>query len=481
MKVGIYVRVSTIEQANEGYSVREQTERLKNYCLAKGWLLYKTYTDPGYSGSTINRPAMTELLSDIEKGTLDLVLVYKLDRLSRSQKDTLYLIEDVFLKNNVDFVSMSENFDTSTPFGRAMIGLLSVFSQLEREQIRERMAMGRQARAKDGFFHGGGYTPIGYDYVDGELVVNDYEAMQVRKVHDLFQQGYPISQIQKIMNDNYTTKYSSWADHSSVRSVLTQSIYAGKIEWHDNTYEGRHKAIISEETYKKTQKRYKERTWTKGSGEQKKRPFQAKYLLTGLLYCANCGARYYAKGNYSGTGENKTYRPYYTCYSRGKTAKRFVIDPTCKNKSYPVVNLDPIIKEEVKKLALNPKLVDEYSNKKRPPAKNDNAVIEKRLEEIKGQLTRLLDLYQLGTVPFDTITERVDQLNSEKQALTEQLVADETLMPELSIAEAKDVLRDTHAILKSGNLIEQRNLVHSLIHSIVLEGDDIKINWAFVI
>lgn len=130
-KVGIYIRVSTQEQANEGYSIQAQKERLISYCKAKDWHIVDIYTDGGYSGSNLDRPGIQKLIADIEK--IDMVLVYKLDRLSRSQKDTLYLIEDIFLKNNVDFVSMNESFDTSTPFGRAMIGILSVFAQLERE------------------------------------------------------------------------------------------------------------------------------------------------------------------------------------------------------------------------------------------------------------------------------------------------------------------------------------------------------------
>ena len=160
MKVGIYSRVSTQEQAREGYSIGEQVERLKNYCAAKGWILYKTYTDAGFSGANTDRPGMQQLISDVADGKIDMVLVYKLDRLSRSQKDTLYLIEDVFIKNNVNFASITENFDTSTPFGRAMIGILSVFAQLEREQFRERSIMGKDARAKEGLHHGGG-APTG--------------------------------------------------------------------------------------------------------------------------------------------------------------------------------------------------------------------------------------------------------------------------------------------------------------------------------
>ena len=148
-KVAIYVRVSTDIQV-DGYSIDEQIERLEKYCQARDWIIYDKYIDPGFSGSNINRPAMLKMITDIRDNKIDLVLVYKLDRLSRSQKDTLYLIEEEFLPNSVDFISMTENFDTSTPFGKAMIGILSVFAQLERENIKTRLAMGHVGRAKAG-------------------------------------------------------------------------------------------------------------------------------------------------------------------------------------------------------------------------------------------------------------------------------------------------------------------------------------------
>ena len=137
--IAIYVRVSTSEQAKSGYSVGEQVDRLKSYCKALGYKNPKVYNDAGFSGAKIDRPALSLLINDVKAKKIEKVLVYKLDRLSRSQKDTLMLIEDIFLKNGCDFVSISENFDTSTPLGRAMIGILAVFAQLEREQIKERI------------------------------------------------------------------------------------------------------------------------------------------------------------------------------------------------------------------------------------------------------------------------------------------------------------------------------------------------------
>ena len=165
-----YVRVSTDNQL-DNYSIEEQAERIKAYCKAKGWNLLYIYTDGGYSGGNTNRPALQKMLAAIKRSEAAAVVVYKLDRLSRSQKDTLTLIEDSFLAYNTDFISINENFDTSTPFGRAMIGILSVFAQLEKDQITERFTMGRIGRSKAGYFHGGGNAPTGYDYHMTKLVL----------------------------------------------------------------------------------------------------------------------------------------------------------------------------------------------------------------------------------------------------------------------------------------------------------------------
>mgnify|MGYP000115545440 CR=1 FL=1 len=139
----LYLRVSTEAQADEGYSLAAQAEKLEAYCRMKGIDRFTQYVDGGFSGSNLSRPAVTQL---IRCGEVERVVVYKLDRLSRSQKDTLYLIEDVFAPHGVDFVSINENIDTGTPYGRAMIGILSAFAQLERENIFLRTRMGMVER-----------------------------------------------------------------------------------------------------------------------------------------------------------------------------------------------------------------------------------------------------------------------------------------------------------------------------------------------
>ena len=295
-KVAIYVRVSTQEQAVEGYSISEQIDRLTKFCEAHSWKIYKVYTDPGFSGGNMNRPSLQKLFADCTQKRFDTVLVYKLDRLSRSQKDTLYIIEDLFLTNHVDFISMSENFDTSTPFGRAMIGILSVFAQLEREQIKERMAMGREGRAKQGKWHGGGNVPIGYDFINDYLIPNEYEAAQVKQIFDLAIRGYSYSDIARSMS-GYTTKYGPYkVGYNTISLILQNPIYIGKIKTNTGYINGIHEPLIDETTFNEVQKKV---TQIAEYYKKEHTGHYGQYLLSGLCRCASCGATYSA--HYVGT------------------------------------------------------------------------------------------------------------------------------------------------------------------------------------
>ena len=205
MKItAIYIRVSTEAQREEGYSIEAQTEALTAYCTAKGWRTYELYIDGGYSGSSLERPAIQRLIHDVKNSRIERVLVYKLDRLSRSQKDTLYLIEDILNPHEVDFISLNESMDTGSPMGRLMLGILSAFAQLERENIRERTRMGMAERVKAGYWMGGGKIPYGYDY-DAErgILVPNGDADTVARMYRWYLQGYSPAEIAELTGFRY--------------------------------------------------------------------------------------------------------------------------------------------------------------------------------------------------------------------------------------------------------------------------------------
>lgn len=245
-KACVYTRVSTTEQANEGYSIEEQERLCRAAIESKEWECVGVYSDPGVSGRRLDRPGLKNMLAAIVSGQVEAVVIYKLDRLSRKQKDTMMLIEDVFLKNNVNLVSLNETLDTSTPWGRAMIGILSSFNQMESETIQGRTAMGRSAKAKEGGY-AGGRPPFGYDVVNGELVINEHEAEMVRLVFELRRMGLSMQKIANEVNRRgYRNSKGIAFKHSTIQVILgNEKLYRGEYQYGtEPEVEGHHKAIL---------------------------------------------------------------------------------------------------------------------------------------------------------------------------------------------------------------------------------------------
>ena len=466
--LGLYCRVSSVEQATEGYSIGEQEERLKLYAEAHGRKDYKAYIDGGYSGASTERPALKELLKDVKAGLIDKVIVYKLDRLSRSQKDTLWLIEDAFLSHGVDFESMQERFDTGSSFGRAMVGILAVFAQLEREQIKERMSMGKEGRAKEGKWHGGGYSPIGYDYRDGELLINPYEAVHVREAFSMYAGGSSIKQIEEAFNDKGYSHAHGGYNHITLKRMLENDLYIGLVKHKGEKYKGIHEPIIDEATFYKVQERRKLEK-DKASG----RPSAATYL-SGLLYCGKCGGRYACTAHAVGG----KYR-YYTCYNRRPVNKAMFSGERCDNTNYRVDKLEDIVLGELKKLALDPSRLQKDKDNLYD-TKGKEQALSSQIEKLKEKKSRLIDLYSDGSFSAEMLTEKVKavDLQAEKlQAEYEALVSSQG--DSKSRAEAVKMIKSLGDVLDRGRYEEIRLVIESLIEKITIQGDDILIKWRF--
>ena len=464
MRVGLYPRVSGHEQ-EDNYSIPEQIDRMKKYCEARDWMVYKIYTDSVYSGSNMERPGLQDMIKDCEKGKLDMVLVYKLDRLSRSQKDTLFLIEDVFEKNGVGFTSMTENFDTSTPHGKFIIGILSVFAQLEREKIRERTMVGKDSRAKEGKWHGSKWVPIGYDYTDGVLIPNEYEAMQVKEVADLFLKGTPIRTIERVVTEKgYRHKHGEW-EAKTIRRVLQNPVNIGMIKNRDKLYQGIHDPILDQKTFDAIQKLMEERREQYGTA----RPHQT--LLGGILYCKNCGGRY-ARQDYNGVY-------YYICYSRSKKMKKMIKDPNCKNKNYRMDELESAILKEIELLVIDPNRIEEVrENRPVTDATEKIKAITSEIAKIDTQISKMMDLYALGTIDLDVISDKVASLNKTKTTLSKEL--DSLKVPVAESVMTEEQIRTIAGLMKDDLPLEdKRSIVQSLIYYIEIDEEKVIIHWKF--
>lgn len=242
----VYTRVSTIAQGEvDKVSLPEQERMCKASIESKGWQYIRTYEDNGYTGRNTDRPALQQMLSDISNGDIDAVVIYKLDRLSRKQRDTLAIIEDCLLKNDVDLVSINETLDTSTSWGRAIIGILSSFNQLESENIALRTTMGRYATAREGSY-AGGKPPLGYKAVNGELVVVPEEAEIVKLVFELRQQNMTLMGITDELNRRgYRSKKGNEFKHSAIQTILNnESTYRGNYKYGKERAENTHEPIL---------------------------------------------------------------------------------------------------------------------------------------------------------------------------------------------------------------------------------------------
>lgn len=468
--IALYCRVSTQEQAEEGYSIEEQLERLKQYCGAMGWKAFKPFVDAGYSGGNTDRPALQEMITEVQDGKIEKVVVYKLDRLSRSQLDTLYLIERVFLANRVDFVSMTENFDTSSPFGKAMIGILAVFAQLEREQIKERMMMGREARAKEGKYHGSAQIAIGYNYADGKLEVNQYEATQVREVFRRFVKGESVCQITREMDAlGLAHRYGKWSQ-KTIHNVLSNSIYIGNVRFNGNEYRGEHDSIVPKELYDAAQDRLAVR-----NGLYKKCAAVSgrRNLLSGLIWCARCGARF---GGRHHRKQNYNYS-YYMCYSRSKQAASMIRADDCDNDIWRMDDLDGLVLAQIESLATDPDALEAASSKPRQDERLQ--MLEAALADVQRQKGRLLDLYAVKTAfTADELASRVNPLVERETRIKgeiEAIKADRGM----DAQKAAEVVSTFKEVIARNVFSEKRALIEALIDRIDIDRKEVTIHWKF--
>lgn len=485
--IAIYVRVSTQEQAKDGYSVDEQLDRLRKYCEAHDWKLVKEYADPGYSGAKLERPAIQQLIKDVREGKISKVLVYKLDRLSRSQKDTLYLIEDVFLKNGADFVSMTENFDTSTPFGKAMIGILSVFAQLEREQIKERMNMGKAGRAKEGRWMGSWKVPIGYRYTDGKLLVDPYEADIIKIIFEKYASGSGVVAIRNYLEKKgYKSSYGA-ISRPTIYFILHNPVYIGKVNYSGDEYEGIHDAIISEDLFTKCQDRF-ERNKKNPRFAEFTSNFYAKNTFTGMFYCT-CGA--HMRVFYGSPRKDGTRLKYYGCDSKAIKGKKCLTGNGMVNAE----KVERKVMDEIRRIKLNPEaMIEEILASRKsegdPETDNQVALVEERIESIERQIEKLIRLYSIQNIDFEIVTKQVTELTEEKSRLTDTLrelqKAQEEKDGSLTLEETIEALEsltledlNLDTLVESADAGKINDILHTLLERIVITRDTIDMRWNF--
>jgi len=298
----IYTRVSTDIQAEKEFSSCEsQEQKIRSFVNSQNnWQVFKIYSDAGYTGANTNRPALQELLSDLKKEKIDIVLVYKIDRLTRSPKDFYQLIE-FFEQSKIDFISITERFDTSTPAGRLLRNIMLTFAQFERELTSERTKDKMLERAKKGMWNGG-VPPFGYKRENKKLVLCPKEAEIIKSIFEKYIETKSLAKVyQFLKNQNIRNRQGNPFYKTVLSYLLRNPVFAGKIKYAGEIYQGNHQVIISEEVFDIAQKIHKNKL--------KNFRVYKNFLFGGLIKCQSCGSQMTA--SFTNKHRNKKLQRYY--------------------------------------------------------------------------------------------------------------------------------------------------------------------------
>lgn len=419
--VAIYVRVSTEEQAKEGYSIRAQIEKLKNYIGIMGWTLYNVYMDDGISGKNItDRPAINNMLRDVIEKKVNTVLVFKVDRLTRSTRDLIDLVE-VFNQNDCAFISIMESIDTKTASGRMFLKIIGIFAEFERENIIERVKVGFERKAREGYTLCSATPSYGYDRKIGEKIqtINKEEAEMVRYIFDQYiNSNRSMTNIAQELNiKSVKTKQNSIWSTKTIKLVLTNPNYIGKVRYSiqdKSRYfeaDGHHELIISEDIYNKAQLKISKLK----TSVRTKRPREDNYF-TGVLYCGICGRKHSTHGTYRTKKNGETH---------------YIGQYRCVNKMLKLCSSKDVSHIKVAEA------FEEYINNIQDLENADKSIIDKIAEETTDGLSQdyyatalnklekkekeIMDFYVLEKIGFEDYSKMMKIVNNKKTELVAEL------------------------------------------------------------
>lgn len=498
-RVALYARVSTVEQAEEGYSIDEQINVLREWCEKEGYTIHDEYIDRGKSGKDIKgRPAVQQLIYDANQKSFDIVLVWKMNRLSRKSVDLLTIVDQLQNKN-IGFRSYTEHYETETPSGRLQFQMMAAISEFERANIAENVKMGMIARAKEGSWNGG--QVLGYDVVTtpsdnrkrklSKLVVNENEAATVRKIFEWYVQGNGYKSIANRLNKNgYRTKKDKDFSINAVRTILCNPIYAGYIrynvrrDWNEKRrnninpnpviVRGQHEPLISTDVWEQTKSLMKSRTG------KPNRVHSGEFPLTGILKCPVCGSSTVLGRTTNRTKDgSKRVLEYYVCgaWKNKGTA-------VCRSNGVRTDYAEKYVLQKIADLAQSDVLLKQITesihrkNKDgRLPLEKEHETLKKSLSAIQAKKDKYLRLYVDEVISKGDLTNQLATLDNEMERFKEQLTAIEGQlaqggMPQVSYEVVKEVMQNFMIAYQGALTAEQKKkLLHLLIHKITISKD----------
>ncbi len=428
IRCAIYTRKSTTEGLEQEFnSLDAQRESCSSYIASQrheGWVeIDKLYDDGGFTGGNMERPALKQLLEDIKAGLIDCIVVYKVDRLSRSLMD-FSRIMDTFDKSGVSFVSVTQQFNTTSSMGRLTLNILLSFAQFEREIISERTRDKMSAARRKGKYTGG-RPVLGYDIdrATKKLIVNEMEAERVRQIFELYLECEGlIGTLEAIDARGWRSK--SWVtkddkllgggsfNKTSLHALLTNPIYIGKVTYHEETYEGEHQGIVDPAVFAAVKKKLHAGRVNLGDRIHGKSPG----VLAGLLRCTACNSLM-THSTSGGSGRGKRYR-YYVCNRATKRGHK-----TCPRPSLPAEEVERFIVAQLESLTIDETLLKETCHRVSKSIAEKGETIQKELSLLKTSLVnseRAIEAFSIPTRDTKRESTRLESLAT----LTEQQTRD---------------------------------------------------------
>lgn len=415
---GLYVRVSSQNQLKGDYnSLETQREKLEAYCKSQeGYQIYKVYVDGAYSADSLDRPALQEMLSDIRQKQIKCVLAYKIDRLTRSVKD-FHNLMDIFDEYSVTFVSTTQNIDTNTPTGRLMRNILLDFAQFEREMTADRTRDKMHQRAEKGMWNGG-CVPFGYKAEDKKLVPDPVESRILQFMFQQYAKMPSVAQLRESLGaKGYKNRGGKVWGKTTIKAILSNPVYVGKIRFGNMVYEGGHEPLVEEPIFNMVQKMEARRVHVYGKHER-------TYLLKGLLKCPLCGSQmtphYTQKKKQDGT---RYAVHYYTCT---KTLKHGV--KICHMRSLNADLIEGDVVKHLAELSHDKEFVESTLDKANRKLSAKSAVYQKeahslqgRIKQIEGKISSIIHAVGNGTLTGKHVKTEIEGLEESKAKLDAEL------------------------------------------------------------
>jgi len=462
MKAAIYVRVSTDEQAKEGYSIGAQQDRITKFIESQGWIISDFYIDDGYSAKDLNRPEIQRLIRDAKSGKFNVVVFYKLDRLVRSVRDLHELLQ-LFEDHKIAIRSTTEIFDTTTAIGKLFITIVAAIAEWERETIAERVIENMTKKATMGE-RNGGKAPFGYDIVDGKLAINENEAKMVKEIFRMYLNGSGLREI--VLKFNHLDKGPK--DIRNISRLLDNPVYRGALRWNKNSerdeiiHEGTHPAIVSSDTFEKVQKLRKVRTL---EGKKATSP----YVFSGVLRCARCG------GALSGWYRKEKNTKNYICVS--KKNKRTCDLPIISERSLTNTFLQMVSSDDPSQFLSLVQNMDIDARQEFEDHTETIKNIEKELSSIKTRRRNWLLALGNGTISQENYKEMTEEDNKLEAILKKQL---EGISPKESDFDRDtliEAIRQIPLLWRIANDLEKKSFVSDLFSTIYVDVPKYQKRW----